>query len=175
MIVLWVILTFIGIAITALIANAVEDYNSTLKFPIQSTLQGIGLPIIALYNNNKIFNFLIDSGANLSLIDSNIVSELKCDYLDNKGTMYGIGGNIVDVTYISVPLYIEDSMFTEEFQVMDLDPTFCRIEKKNGVRIHGVLGNSFFNKYNGIINYKKYIFYLEKNGKKDNSTKQKCK
>ena len=172
MTVFWVIFVFIGIVIIAVIANAIEEYNSTLKFKIQNTLQNVGVPIIALYNNNKRFNFLIDSGANLSLIDSNILDEIECDYLDNTGTMYGIGGNVVKVTYVRMPLFIEDSIFTEDFQVTDLGPTFHRIEKNNGVRIHGVLGNSFFDTYNGIINYSKYIFYLsKKNGKRNNTTK----
>ena len=172
MTVVWVIFVFIGIAATALVVNAIEDYNSTIKFKIQNTLQNVGVPIIALYNNNKRFNFLIDSGANLSLIDSNILDEIECDYLDNTGTMYGVGGKIIKVTYIKMSLFIEDSIFTEDFQVTDLTPTFHRIEEKNGVKIHGILGNSFFEKYSGIINYSKYIFYLnKKNGKKNRSSK----
>ena len=53
MTVFWVIFVFIGIVIIAVIANAIEEYNSTLKFKIQNTLQNVGVPIIALYNNNK--------------------------------------------------------------------------------------------------------------------------
>lgn len=177
MIVFWIIFAFMSIAIVALIANAIEDYNSTLKFPIQSTLNAVGVPIIALYNNNRRFNFLIDSGANLSLIDSNILSELKYRNLNTKGTMYGIGGNTIDVTYIKMNLHIEDCVFKENFQVVDLTPTFIKIEKENGVKIHGVLGNSFFEKYKGVINYEKYMFYITKvkDEKKSSTPKQRRK
>lgn len=162
MTILWIIITFLSIAIIAIIANAIEDYNSTLKFPIQSTLEAIGVPIITLYNNRKELNFLIDSGANLSLIDSNIIKEIKYKKLHSSGTMYGIGGNVVEVQHIHMKLYIENSVFKEDFQVTDLAPSFGKINETHGVKIHGILGNSFFSKYNGIIDYSKYIFYIDK-------------
>lgn len=154
-------IVFVLIIIVALIVNGIEDYSKGVKVSIEESLSNVEVPVISLVNNGRTLNFLVDSGANLSIIDSGILQKLKYKSLDTEGTVYGLEGNKQAVHYVEMTTSLGDRKFEETFQVLDMAPAFYRVFETSGVRIHGVLGNSFFTKYKCKIDFNNYIFYIK--------------
>ena len=149
--ILGTVIVFILIIIVALIANAVEEHNRTI--PFDSSYEDSGLPVVTLTNNNKEFNFLVDTGANQCVLNERHLEEIEHEVLEGTGTMFGMEGNIQQVTYVKVELSKEDTVFKIPFQVINIDNAFGRVEKDYGITIHGVLGTQFLEKYKSKINF----------------------
>lgn len=153
MIVVGVIIVLV--VLTAVIANGIEDYNSSIINFNSSDKKKLDLPIITLENNSKKFNFLVDTGANLSLLNLVYMEEFEYEELNAKGTIFGMEGNVQSVTYVRVILHRREDSFLNTFQVVDLSTAFGKVNEEYGIEVHGILGNDFLIKYNCIINYPK--------------------
>ena len=53
--------------------------------------------------------------------------------------------------------------YNEKFQVVDMSYAFNSIKQSTGVNIHGILGNSFFEKYGYVIDFKELVAYGKHN------------
>ena len=63
---------------------------------------------------------------------------------------------------VKLNLSFKDNNFEEEFIILpELDQQFDDIKKENGVKIDGILGNSFLSKYKYIIDYKDLSVYMK--------------
>lgn len=62
----------------ALIVNAVEDHkrNGEPHMSFKESMDLVELPIITFYNNGKKLNFLLDTGANNSIINKSVIKDL---------------------------------------------------------------------------------------------------
>ena len=58
-----------------------------------------------------------------------------------------------------MPIVYKDKEYQEDFQVIDLSKAFGVIKSESGVNLHGILGNSFFQKYKYVINFDELIVY----------------
>ena len=119
----------------------------------------VDLPILQITCNGKTFNFLIDSGANNSVITIDDLKDFNYKMLDKKGKSYGVDGNQVETTSALVKIYHDDLCFEEIFQLFDVKG-FKELERTTGMKISGVLGNSFLSKYDFILDYEKFLLYL---------------
>lgn len=165
------IIVFLLIPVVALIANAVEDHNKSISF--DAVYEEAGLPIITLKNNGADFNFLVDTGANLNVLNESCLDTLDYEPLEGTGTMFGMEGNIQEVTYVKVALTHGRKKFEAAFQVVNIDNAFGRIEKDYNVTIHGVLGTSFLEKYKGKINFEERSLKYGKENKVKNKRQDK--
>lgn len=145
------IIVFALIPVVALIANAVEEHNNGIPFDMSYDVSG--LPVVTLTNGEKEFNFLVDTGANLCVINNSILDQLECESLEGEGAMYGMEGNLQKVSYVRALLYHGKNEFTVEFQVVNLDAAFGRIEKEHKVTICGVLGTQFLEANRGKVDF----------------------
>ena len=119
----------------------------------------VDLPIITFQVGGKKLNFLLDTGANYCIIDSNLIDTIEHAKLDLEGTVYGVGGAEVEVDYVSIDLKYKGVAYADMFQVLDLSNTFGMLKKEKGVNLHGVLGNSFFQKYKYVIDFQELVAY----------------
>ena len=122
-----------------------------------------GLPIISLYNNNKVFNFIIDSGSNISHISSEYYSQLSAELMGTykEGQIKGLGANNIGVTMCKATL---KDLFNKEYDVnLSISKEFAdvanHISASTNIPIHGLLGTDFLNKYNFIINFESLELY----------------
>lgn len=160
MIILKVLIIIVVVFIIAFIINGIEDHNTTslMRLSFADTMGRLKLPVVSLTNNNKSFNFLIDTGSSVSIIDTLVVDQLKYTKLESEGTAYGIDGNVFTVEYAQIELSHESTKFEDEFQMMRVD-AFDNIEKVDGMKIAGILGSTFLKKYNFTIDYENLIVY----------------
>ena len=160
MIILKILITLIIVSAIALIINGIEDYHSMIKIPFGETMAELTLPVVDFTNNGKTFNFLVDTGASYSVIDSRILKKIKHIKLKDTGNAYGVEGNIVPVEYAKITLNHEKGEFTDDFQVMKVE-AFDNIKKANKIEIIGILGSSFLEKYGFVIDFNNLIIYTK--------------
>lgn len=118
-----------------------------------------GLPIVCLNQGDKVFNFILDTGSDVSVIAEHVLPEIKYQKLDTAGTLYGLEGNRVNVEVCLINLEYNTTNFTNDFLIRDLKSAFDHMKKDHGVTVHGLLGSRFFNKYKYIIDFNNLIAY----------------
>ena len=119
-----------------------------------------GLPIISLYQGNKTFNFILDTGSDISMVNSYALEQMEHTKVEGiEGEVYGVDGNRVKSTICTIPLSYKDQSFVSDFHVRDMSQAFGNLKKDHGVNLHGLLGSQFFNKYRYILDFAELIAY----------------
>ena len=150
-----------------LIFNIVRDElkKEKTKISFKESLDLVELPVITFMNNNKKLNLLIDSGSDISYLCSKVIPELNLISEEEKvelNIITGIKSTDSICNKVKLNLSFKDNNFEEEFIILpELDQQFDNIKKENGVKIDGVLGNSFLSKYKYIIDYKDLSVYMK--------------
>lgn len=124
----------------------------------------VDLPVVTFYNHGKKLNFMLDTGSTNSFMDRQAMSELQ-EYVRIKKSRVGImsktGVEERNILRIRVPMMYKNYGFEEEFTVDDFSEPFDIIKKESGIRLHGILGNTFFVKYKYIIDFGELIAYMK--------------
>jgi len=157
-------MAIIIVLVEILLVGAVYAYENrkSSRISFKETLDLTNLPIITFYNNNTKLHFLLDTGSNRSILNQ---SELQfCTYrtTNTANELSGLDGVKRVVENVEIGLQYGDKVFTEEFQTPDMSEVFGSIKAETGVTIHGILGNTFFNRYKYIIDFDKCVFYSKK-------------
>ena len=120
------------------------------------SLNLVDLPIITFYYKDIKLNFLVDTGSNMSIINS---TALKGEVLKTNKvftSINGIGGSSKAIS-LELKIAYKDRVFETDFYSMNMDKAFSPIKEQNGVNVHGILGNDFFVKYKYIIDFEEYV------------------
>ena len=132
---------------------------------LKESLDLTGIPIVTFTQENVKYNFLLDTGSDISYINSKIVdnSAIKYEATDYKvaGFISAGGLSSSDIKIIDIPFEYKRTSFKESFAVLDLTESFSQIKEENGVTLHGILGNTFFTKYGYILDFKELKFYTK--------------
>ena len=118
----------------------------------------LGLPIVSFESNNNKFNFLIDTGSNLSHLKIGVAEKMKSRPI-TKGcqTVITTGNGIVKQHgYYIVELKSKHYTFNQEFEVMDLEDTF----RDWGVNVDGILGVDFLMANGYKLNFNTLSMYI---------------
>lgn len=153
------------IVVVALIINKIEDYNKQKKRVDMSFREGLlltDLPIITFYSGGDKVNFLLDTGASESIIDSTVIKKLHYDSLDKKGTIFGMEGNVQETEYVKLSFDYKGHFYSDEFQVVDMSASFSKVKAETGVTLSGILGSKFFTKYKYVLDFDELIAYSKK-------------
>lgn len=165
--ILKIVIIAVIVCIVATIINGIEDYNkdkAMIEMSFRDTMGKLKLPIVSLVNNNKTFNFLIDTGSTYSLIDTIALDKISHSKVSGvKGTAYGVDGEIVPIEYTNITLSHNGKEFEDEFQIMRVG-AFDNLRENNGMDLVGILGTTFLEKYNFMIDFKNLIIYTETDG-----------
>lgn len=157
-----VIIILVIVVISAIIINGVQDYNrKKVEMSFKESMNLTELPIVTFYNGSTKLNFLLDTGANLCVINSRLIDSLNYKKLDEKGSVFGMEGNSVDIDYISMDFTYNSKSYSSSFQVIDMQEAFDRIKQESGVTIHGILGSKFFEEYKYVLDFKELIAYTK--------------
>ena len=129
------------------------------RMSFRETLDLTELPIVTFRNNDKKFNFLLDTGATNSVINKSVLTDMVSSPTGKKDTIYGSDGHREEVDIVSIGISYKDNTFDEEFYAKDLDAAFGNLKVSHGVNLHGILGNSFFQRYRYVIDFEKLVAY----------------
>lgn len=134
--------------------------------PYISFKQGLDLtdlPICTFYQGENKLNFLLDTGSSSNLLDSRIKNNCQIiKYLNDKATLTGVGGTIHPVTSCIMDIEYNGEKYSDIYVISDVSAPFDAIKKSYGVKVHGILGNKFFQKYKYVLDFNELIAYSKK-------------
>lgn len=152
----WLLLT-IGIVI--LFHRSMKTMRDS-EMSIRESMDLISLPVVTFENNGEKYNFIIDSGANDSIINE------ECDIVSTphrqSNDVSGISGETMKCSTVFINFKYKDKTFETLFNVINLSDLFNTIKENYGVTVHGILGTNFLDKYNYVIDFKDYKLYRRK-------------
>lgn len=123
------------------------------------------LPVITLNNNGIAFNFLIDTGSNISHICPTAAKLIEHNGLKSSNTtIAGLGGMSKGTTVCNAKF--KDTL-NKEYEIKltiseGLEDTTKCIKESVGIEIHGLLGTDFLQKYKYVIDFKELEVYAKK-------------
>jgi len=136
--------------------------NKTDKISFKDSIKLTDLPIITFYNNDQELSFLLDTGANRSIIDISVLKECHYKRLEDCNKLTGLDGVEHVVNNVEMILHHGDKTYSEVFQIQDMSGVFDDIKKETSVPVHGILGNTFFAKYKYVIDFNSLAVYTKK-------------
>lgn len=142
------------------IGNKISLANKK-QVSFKEALDLTGLPIVTFKQGENKINLLLDTGSSKSVILPSVLNIFKHEKLNEGGTVYGMEGNIIETVFISMDFILNNTNYSEKFQVVDMSSAFNSLKQDTGVTIHGILGNSFFEKYGYVIDYKDFVAYAK--------------
>lgn len=168
MFILELLITFAIVALVALIVNAVEDHkdhksNGEPHMSFKESMDLVELPIITFYNNGKKLNFLLDTGANNSIINKSVIKDLDYKECTENLDTFGIDGEVKpSMPTCTMEVKYKDNSFEDTFTILNMDSAFRQVKEDSGVQLHGILGSLFFQKYEYVIDFKSLVAYIRK-------------
>lgn len=149
------------VSICATLAHFVCDKRkpNLNKISFRETMDLCDLPIVTFINNGNKFNFLLDTGASKSVINTEILQSMSYKETNNSGNIYGLDGKKYETSYVNVLLNYRGKEYEEEFQVLDMSAPFGNLKNDFGINVHGILSSSFFEKYRYILDYSELVAY----------------
>lgn len=147
----------------AFIANTIMEVRNRnySKISFKESMDLTELPVATFNCNRKKLNFLLDTGSNLSYINSSVLPLLDHEIIDRESSVVGFEGNEVSTGSCKITVTYKRKKFEEEFSMADLDAAFKVIKQESGVQLHGILGSRFFEKYKYVIDFKNLIAYMK--------------
>ena len=161
------VLEIIGVVIlvlvVAFIANTIDDMRkrNNSKISFKEAMDLVELPVVTFYNGDKKLNFLLDTGSNVSYINSSIISLLVHEKTGKEMNTIGIEGNKVSNQFCKMSVTYKNQVFEEEFSIADLNEAFSVVKQESGVQIHGILGSKFFERYKYVLDFKELVAYIK--------------
>ena len=155
--VLEIIGIMLAVIILSIIINGVEDYCK------QSKRVNMSFKVVTFLNGDKKLNFLLDTGSNISQINSSILPLLDYKKIEEKDMdVTGIEGNKVNTEFCEMIITYKGQEFVGDFCIHNLDDAFAIVKEESGVQIHGILGSLFFQKYKYVFDFASLIAYSKK-------------
>lgn len=156
------LLILVLIVISAIIINGVEDCNRKDAMSFREAMDLTNLPIVTFYQGDKKFNFLLDTGATLSVINQAALESITHTTTNETGELFGVDGVKREVSYASINLAYKNKAYTEEFQVLDMQEAIDQVKAESGVNMVGIIGSEFFRKYKYILDFDELVAYSKK-------------
>jgi len=132
--------------------------NQIMEF--KSSFELTGLPIVVFYQGDKKYNFLFDSGSNLTYVNQS--SDIKRTITDSKDVFMGVNGTDIDCQYAFINLYRDSLKYETKVAVADLTSVFDNLKNEFGVTLTGIIGCDFMNKYSYCLDFKELVIYARK-------------
>lgn len=129
------------------------------KMSFKEAMDLCNLPVVTFVNNGKKLNFILDTGAETSVINKSTLEALEYTKTNKTIELYGIEGNTQTVNIINISIDYKCKSYVEEFQVVNLTPIFDKIKSQHGVTLHGILSSAFFKKYKYTLDFNELIAY----------------
>lgn len=140
--------------VASLLSLVAQAQNYTL--PIRESK---GIVYVTLTLNEKPANFMLDTGASISVLDYNQAESYAFGVAGMNGTIVGTGGASSRYAVNSYRLTIDDTKLGVMFYAMNADHIFNAHKK---AKIVGLLGTQFFKFNNVTIDYASMTMTINK-------------
>lgn len=160
--ILFIICVTIFVALTITFFEDLKKSNRK-KISFKEALDLTELPVVTFVGKGRKLNFLIDTGANNSILNESVADKMKltCEEFDGVETNTA-GGNINLNRVTNLVIKFDDKReYDECFLISNMDDAFNNIKLETGVMIHGILGSNFFAKHKYIIDYDSLALYVK--------------
>ena len=152
------LIAIVGAWIANMVINSYKGKRIN-KISFKEALDLADLPVITLRQGNNKINLLLDTGSTESIIIPSVIEHLEYEDTGKSGTIFGMEGREFDTRYVNMYLMYNYITYNENFQVVDMSNAFNSVKQSTGVTIHGILGNSFFEKYGYVIDFQEFVAY----------------
>ena len=151
------------VMVIVFIINTIDDIRkrNNSKVSFKEAMDLVELPVVTFYNGDTKLNFLLDTGSNVSYINSSIIPLLVHEKTDKEMNTIGIEGNKVSNQFCKMSVTYKNQVFEEEFSIADLDEAFGVVKQESGVQIHGIVGSKFFDRYKYVLDFKELTAYIK--------------
>lgn len=160
----WIIIILILIASIIIIIYSFLNEKKVAKMSFKESLDLTDLPIITFYQVNEDnsinkFNFLLDTGASVNIVNKNSLSLINYKDTEDVNTVFGMEGQEHEAKVVSIDCVYKDKKYIDTFKVIDMSSAFNIIKKDSGVTLHGIIGNGFMQKYKYILDFNEFVAY----------------
>lgn len=129
-------------------------------FNFKQAVELAGLPIVTLYQDGKPYNFLFDTGSNVSHVHSGSDIVIT-DFQKNTDSVGGLTDS-KECKVGTVVLHHGKNQFTNDFRYSDMSYVVQGVKDAYGVNMVGIIGTDFMDKYNYCLDFKDYVVYARK-------------
>ena len=120
------------------------------------------LPIVKLNFNGNRLNFLLDTGADINIINKDTFNSIKTEDVNvEKAALVTTGSTAVTSEKTILPFKYGNKKFEEPFRIMNMSEPFNYLLDKHQIQIHGVLGTDFFSKYKWSIDFDTMVVWTK--------------
>lgn len=125
----------------------------------QNSMDLAELPVVTFRQGDKKINFLLDTGSNNCVIDSNILKSIDHKMLDVETNILGLEGNAQKTGVCTIKMSYKDKEYEYPYVIQDMSAAFDSIKKETGVTVNGMLGSKFFNEFKYVLDFDEFIAY----------------
>lgn len=125
----------------------------------QNSMDLAELPVVTFRQGEKKINFLLDTGSNNCVIDSNILKSIDHKMLDVETNILGLEGNAQKTGVCTIKMSYKDKEYEYPYVIQDMSAAFDSIKKETGVTVNGMLGSKFFNEFKYVLDFDELIAY----------------
>jgi hypothetical protein len=137
--------------------------KSLLALSFSKGFTSPNIPIITISQGNRELNFILDTGSDRNIIDSNILPLLE--HTQHKGgesiALTGVGGT-KKVQICSITFQIKEESYTADFLVSDMKDAFSAVKEASAVHLHGILGSEFLRSNKIVLDFSSMVAYNDK-------------
>ena len=158
------ILLIIAVAVAAVSVYLLKKDEPQNPLSFYESMKLCNLPIITMRVGDEDLNFLLDTGSMESIMDIRVINLLKLPYKPHEKTfdIYGVTGTTVKVPSVLINLEYKGNVYEGHFMAQNLGDSMDMVKQEYGVRIHGILGAKFFDKYKYVLDFKTLTAYTKK-------------
>ena len=156
------VLLVIMAGIVYFLVKIIKENRRVVHMSFMEGMNLTGFPIVSFLNNGNMYNFLLDTGSNVSLIDPKTLEKMTYEDTGKEITIYGLDGIERTDKIVSTNLSYKEKGYRAHFVVTDLSATFSQIKSEHGVTLHGILGSDFFKAYKYILDFDELIAYSKR-------------
>ena len=143
--------------IKKIIHKFLNIHSDAMSF--QNSMDLAELPVITFRQGDKKINFLLDTGSNNCIIDSNILKNIDHKMLDVETNILGLEGNAQKTGVCTIKMTYKDKEYEYPYVIQDMSAAFDSIKKETGVTVNGMLGSKFFNEFKYVLDFDELIAY----------------
>lgn len=154
---------FFVLSVMCVISCTEKKNNTDFLYHFEQTENsGVNIPIVEIPVNNEGKYFIIDTGANMSLIDEEYYEKNEDDFQYIKTidmTIQGISGG-KDVTSAYIMAELGDSIkIKHQFMTSNLKGVISNIKNSCGREIIGLIGADYLIRYDFSVDFKNRAIY----------------
>lgn len=146
------------VILIAFLINTIEDYHKRI-IPFLE-FKKVEYPIVTFYQNGKPFNFLIDSGSNMSFITNKTFNSMEYEPANYTMNVEGVDNISETVEFYNIRFNFKDKIFVNAFGLKDID--FSIIKQNTGYNIDGIIGSLFLDKYGMMLDFENHRLQITK-------------